>query len=205
GGGGGGAGGGDAPRGARGGGVVERGVRPRRGPPVHAARHPGTGAERPAQRQARRGDGEERRLAVRADGGPRGSGYEQRAALRGTAVHGAEPGAARRRGRVTACRRARSRRRTGTPPVRREGSAGELLFPRGRVAPRERWPLSVPGVVSVFAEVELLRGLFAERVLEETLAAAGAQVVAEVAVGRLHLLGIDRALFHLAQQVADRF
>jgi len=57
----------------------------------------------------------------------------------------------------------------------------------------------------VFAEIELLRGLFAERVPEKSLVALRAQIIAKVFISRLDFLSIIRVVFHLAQELTDRF
>jgi hypothetical protein len=56
----------------------------------------------------------------------------------------------------------------------------------------------------VFAEIELLRSLFAQRVPHEPATADWAQVVAEVLVRRLGEVRVGDIVLHVAQQLADR-
>jgi hypothetical protein len=53
--------------------------------------------------------------------------------------------------------------------------------------------------------MELLCRFFAERIADEFLVAFGTQVVAKILIGRLQILGVDIAVFHLAEELADGF
>jgi len=74
---------------------------------------------------------------------------------------------------------------------------------------RQRPSFLKPAPVSVvktliFAEIELLRHLFAERVPKKFLVALRAQIIPKVFVGRLGKVWVLEVVFHFAQQLADR-
>jgi hypothetical protein len=60
-------------------------------------------------------------------------------------------------------------------------------------------------VASILAEMKLLRAVFPQWIACEPLSAIGTQVVSEVLIGRFREVGIGKPLFHILQQLGDRF